>query len=783
VGRGTSARWLGGMAIALGAGFAFGAPGVAHADDGIGAKPAAAAKQDRAGHRPAADRRPVSHRSTPGRVGAEAGTPVRQRDRWTANRRGGHAKTPAVGHPDPVADDPVPPAAAATADTAPAPARAARTTDGAGARPGPALGALAADEPVADLPPHTTGITDGVITGCVAGPSCTSADGWSYAVVAGPSRGGTLQLNGSTGAFTFLPFAPETSTDGPSGRETFTVAITRHTELSAALVGVPLLGELLFAPMLSALREIPLLGAALAPLIGAAAHREILVDVDALRGAARTPVAYTTMVTSWDGILLRTNFFPAITTGNPDDDNPGYETILYAPGLAQPGVTDPAEYFLSMFRSAGFNVVTWDPRGEFGSGGALRMNSPQYEGQDVSQLITWLSGLGGVELDRPGDPRVGMIGWSYGGGVQLIAAAGDNRVDAIAPGATWNSLVDSLYPTGAFKTAYASLLGAGLLAAVGRNIDPNTYHGILLGAWLGILTPEHLHSLQTSGPGQTVRGISVPTLLIQGTVDTMFPLHQAVVNARLMALNEHVKMIWYCGGHGTCLQGDGVADYMWMAREALAWMKRYVKEDGTTDENVFEWTDQNGDRWTSRLAPHDAGFYDAPGSVVPTTMWRGEKFLPIIPLIGGSGPNPAAIFPLSLADGTVAFHAATVPLRNPDVEIPVVGAPRVVIEYQGVGLSRHIYAQVIDRAAGVVVGNVVTPVPIILDGQLRTVTVDLNEIAYTMGPDSDLAVQVFTSATAFFNRYQYGLLYVTGVEVTLPTTSQATNQGPNPGLD
>ena len=631
-----------------------------------------------------------------------------------------------------------------------------------------------------DVAPPLVGVTEGVITGCVVGPTCATPDGSTFTIIKDPSKGGKLTLEATTGAFRFLPFAPEQSTNGPSGQETFSILVAQNTQFTNFLVGLPIVGSSLIAPIIMTLQQIPGINTFLAPLIGTATRQDILVDIDALRTPADTPIAYTTFVTSWDGTQISTNFFPAIASGNPDDGNPGYETIFYGPGLAQAGATDPANAFVSTFRQTGYNVVTWDPRGEFASGGVLQLDSPQYEGQDVSELISWAAGLDGVELDGANDPTMGMVGVSYGGGIQFVTAAGDNRVDAIAPGWAWNTLPSSLYPDEAFRPAYSALLLLGLVET-GARINPQIYGGILTGASLGILTPGQLQLLQTSGPGQTVRGISAPTLIIQGTVDVLFPLQQSIINNGLLAENENVKLLWYCGGHGSCLPGQGnpEADDVWVLGETLEWMDRFVKDDGSIDDNVFEWTDQDGNRWTSTVSPTDSGFYDDPGKV-PPTVWDTGKFLPIIPLVGGSGPNPEVPLPYSLGDGSVASNAVTIALQNPLEETNVVGAPRVVIEYNGLGTSRHIYAQVVDKSTGLVVGNIVSPVPVTLNGRDQTATIDLSDIAYTVGPDSELELQIFTTATPFFNITQFGYINVQSVEATLPTTTKGTTQGPNP---
>ena len=51
-----------------------------------------------------------------------------------------------------------------------------------------------------------------------------------------------------------------------------------------------------------------------------------------------------------------------------------------------------------------------------------------------------------VAQESAGDPRVGMIGGSYGGQIQYAVAMQDKRVDALIPIITWNDLSYSLAP-------------------------------------------------------------------------------------------------------------------------------------------------------------------------------------------------------------------------------------------------------------------------------------------------------------------------------------------------
>ena len=93
-------------------------------------------------------------------------------------------------------------------------------------------------------------------------------------------------------------------------------------------------------------------------------------------------------------------------------------------------------------------------------GGQVNLDNPAIEGRDVSAIIDWLATQPGVELKGPNDPVVGMTGASYGGGLQLSAAAIDHRIDAIVPDMSWYSLIDSLYPNEVVKAGWGHILCA-----------------------------------------------------------------------------------------------------------------------------------------------------------------------------------------------------------------------------------------------------------------------------------------------------------------------------------
>src|SRR5215468_4187037 len=130
---------------------------------------------------------------------------------------------------------------------------------------------------------------------------------------------------------------------------------------------------------------------------------------------------------------------------------------------------------------AGYAVLTWSARGFGTSTGQVALDSPDYEVKETEQLISSLAKQPRVRLDGPGDPRVGIAGASYGGGIALLTAAYDRRVDAIVPQITWNNLATALFPNaaegttpgdGVFKKQWAGLLFTEGSVGFGRTVAP-----------------------------------------------------------------------------------------------------------------------------------------------------------------------------------------------------------------------------------------------------------------------------------------------------------------------
>lgn len=537
------------------------------------------------------------------------------------------------------------------------------------------------------------------------------------------------------------------------------VAIEQVAPL-AFLQRLPILGPLVFAPIVAVLHLIPIVSDVLHPLVG------YPVRWGQPDGA---PVARDVRVVSADGTQIYVHFMPAhgLATGQTAP------TVLNGPGLGAPGATnidgtlfDP---FLADFvgimgvgtlRRAGYNVVTWDPRGEWNSGGTLELNAAEFEGRDMSAIISWIATQPEVLLDQPGDPRLGMVGVSYGGAIQLVTAARDKRVDAIVPAITYNRLDTSLYKNEAFKSSWATPLTA-LLTVLGGRINPRILPATLYGDLTGQLTPSDLALFVQRNPA--IANITVPTLLIHGTVDTIFSLAEADATAQTLLTNGvPTKVVWFCGGHGLCANNlldfrDGVL----IQQRTLAWLDRYVKEDLTvTTGPGFEWVDQRGQWFSSAEYPVTEG-----RRVVATLAAR--RTLPLIPYINGAG---LPFIPYSLP----AINGVELRVPASTATTYLVGAPTLTLTYSGTGTARHVYAQLFDNTTGLVLGSLATPVPVNLDGDTHTVTIDLEPVAHTLRPGESVTLQLVSSA-GLYERIvpSLGTLTVSGMQVSVPTVAAA----------
>jgi ABC-2 type transport system ATP-binding protein len=87
-----------------------------------------------------------------------------------------------------------------------------------------------------------------------------------------------------------------------------------------------------------------------------------------------------------------------------------------------------------------------------------------------------------------------------------------------------------------------------------------------------------------------------------------------------------------------------------------------------------------------------------------------------------------------------------------------------------------VYAQIVDntdKQNPLVLGGIVTPIPVTLDGKSHTVTVPLEAIAYTATSGAELTLQVVSTATPYLNVLTFGGIDISSMQLVLPTVDPA----------
>ncbi|MFE2226135.1 alpha/beta fold hydrolase [Streptomyces kronopolitis] len=369
----------------------------------------------------------------------------------------------------------------------------------------------------------------------------------------------------------------------------------------------------------------------------------------------------------------------------------------------------------------GYAVLTWSARGFGRSTGKIGLNDPRGEVADVRRMIDWLARRPEVQLDKPGDPRVGVAGGSYGGAISLLAAGYDRRVDAIAPQITYWNLADALFPHGVFKKLWAGIFfttgsaGTATRTPTGPPAEPGCgrfepelcrmYQRVAVNGRPDAAARKLLESRSPKAVGDRIK---VPTLLMQGQTDSLFPLDQADAIRRAVRHNgAPVDVDWIAGGHDGGDREMGRLD----VRTKL-WFDRYLKGDRHTDTGpAFRISRTGGvdstngtarlrgagaDRYPGldndprhiRLAGRPQTFGNPPGAGPPAI-----SAVPGVGALGNLSELGAGGLSLDFAGQYARFVSA--PLRTP---VRLTGSPTATVHVRSDTPDAVLFAKVYDVA-------------------------------------------------------------------------------------
>lgn len=233
-----------------------------------------------------------------------------------------------------------------------------------------------------------------------------------------------------------------------------------------------------------------------------------------------------------------------------------FPVILQSHGFTGSRASSP-DAFLEYIK-AGFGVVSFDQRGH----GDARATStvgfmqPDIEVLDAMAVIDEIATWDWVLMEAPGDPLLGTIGYSYGGAFQLMTAVFDDRIDAMVPEITWHNITTALAPNGAIKSGWVDLFYVAGNAQGSVTFNNDFHKGF---AWAGVSNempaaqapevPDLVGEFNDASP-ENYPAPAIPTLLVQGMPDTLFPLNHAVWNYEaIKATGAPVQLYTHNAGH------------------------------------------------------------------------------------------------------------------------------------------------------------------------------------------------------------------------------------------
>ena len=457
---------------------------------------------------------------------------------------------------------------------------------------------------------------------------------------------------------------------------------------------------------------------------------------------------------------------------------------------------------------AGFIAVAYTARGFGKSGGTISMNSPEFEIADVRKVIDFAAQLKNVQLDAKDDPRIAVTGGSYGGALALLAAGYDDRIDAVASDITYNNLERALFPQsivgadgpGVFKKLWTSyFFSAGFAGAPGKatlcgRFAPQWCALYAQASTTGTVDDAARSLLRASSPMSVTDRINVPTLLMAGQADSLFPLSEVDATAQQIARahpETPLKVVWHSAGHD-----GGISERDRLEQLAIDWFNTYLRKSGTSTTD-FEATFVAG-----QVLGRRSGIETVVERSASYPGISGQRFdtvqLKVFPqqVMAPAGGAPATISSLpglasvaSLANRTMPGQTAVFQSDPLDRTVTVVGSSRIqlaVTSPQPVTDAVLFASLRIVTPAGIEVlpNGLVSPLRIAEVGPTPTVaTVDLPAI-YTSVEPGDV-IRIVISTTDFgYQLPQQAALYtvaLTSPKVEIATADLQPISAPVPG--
>ena len=457
----------------------------------------------------------------------------------------------------------------------------------------------------------------------------------------------------------------------------------------------------------------------------------------------------------------------------------------------------------SRLAAQGYVVLAYTSRGFATSGGRVHLIDPTYEVADASRVLDTLARQPRVLLDGRNDPRVALVGTSYGGALALMGAAADPRVDSVVATATWNDLASAFFPSftatssGAVLGPYKQLWGANFLlgsmgtaspgaAGCGR-FDNTTCRLFVAAAESGVASPELRKVLHRNSPRPTLGQIKAPVYLIQGMGDTLFGIDQSEATAdALRAAGTPVAVRWINGGHDTAPSktGPSAAERTQVEQSVDRWLAGTLRGAGRSSalpQGIPSFAYAVSPRRGQSVAPtYDESREDSRRDMtLPLTGREGT-------IVNPPGGVPAAITTIpggdALAGLAPTYSLAALPGQHlafdtsPTTQsITIAGSPSVRVAVTSTGREVTLFASLwqVQGNSARLLRPLVAPVRVAATpGQESVVTVDLPPASYQLAKGTTLRILLSATDSGFrgSNQTRVDTIHLAQPDITLPVT-------------
>lgn len=220
------------------------------------------------------------------------------------------------------------------------------------------------------------------------------------------------------------------------------------------------------------------------------------------------------------------------------------------------------------FALAGYNVLTYTTRGFGASGGEVEV-AGDLDVKDASRALDYL-------IEQAGATRVGFLGDSYGSGISQLAAAQDERIDAVVALSTWGDLGEAFYEnTTRHMAAVQTLLGAAQQAGARLSTSTQRAFGDVLSNQNVEATLKWAAERSPLTYVERINRREVPVYFAHAWHETLFPTNQTL--KMFHALTGPKRINLSIGDHSSPEMTGmvGLPNRIW--EDAHRWLNHHLK--------------------------------------------------------------------------------------------------------------------------------------------------------------------------------------------------------------